>query len=103
MIRHEPELQHLERACRDCRRDGGGWYDFWSANVVEITRLVGPVARCSALRSDKAFKVAHTHFIQVWIDSLGETRTGPWDAQRTATAGTEQLELFEQQPVEGHR
>ena len=75
LITREPELAHFERACRACREDGGQFVDFWTQNVSEITRLVGPVARCPALRSDRAYRVAHAHFLQIWIDAMSETRS----------------------------
>ena len=98
MVAREPELAFIERACRECRRDGGGWFDFWSANVAEITRLVGPVARCPGLRSDRAWKVMRTRFLQTWIDAMAERRTGPWDTP-AASVEPAQQQLFEQQPT----
>lgn len=95
MLDIEPELAFIERSCRACREDGGKFVDFWTQNVSEITRLVGPVARCPALRSGRAWKVMHSHFLQTWIDATGETRTGPWDTP-AASVEPEQQQLFAQ-------
>lgn len=74
MVEREPDLAHLERSCRAAKQQGAKWHDFWSTHVEQINRLVGPVARCPALRSERAWKVVMAHLLQVWIDAVGKPR-----------------------------
>ena len=90
LLTREPELKHVERSCRACRQQGASWFDFWTEHVEQITRLVGPVARCPVLRSDRAWKAANLHLIDVWIDAMGgEPAALSWDSPP----------LFEQETV----
>lgn len=81
MVNREPELAGIERACRAARQQGASWFDFWSTHVEQLTRMVGPVARCPGLRSDRAWKVMLSHLLQVWLDAMTEPPTLPWDSR----------------------
>ncbi len=81
MVIREPELAHLERSCRAARQQGAGWHDFWSEHHVQLGRLVGPIARSPVLRPDKAYRIARTHLLQVWIDAMAEPVALPWDSR----------------------
>lgn len=85
MTRIEPELRGIERDCRAAKQQGANWHDFWSEHVGQLTPLVGPVARCPGLRSDRAWKIMHARLLQTWIDAMGEPATLPWDSRPPMT------------------
>ena len=82
MTRHEPRLLGLERTIVEARQAGATFSDWWTEHHEQLGRLVGFGAESPVLRNDKAYRVARTHLLQVWVDTMSEGSVKlPWDSR----------------------
>ena len=82
MAQREPELTALARIIIQARQAGATFSDWWTEHHEQLGRLVGFGAESPVLRNDKAYRVARTHLLQVWVDTMSEGSVKlPWDSR----------------------
>lgn len=40
MLKHEPELIHLEHSARRARQQAASWYDWWSEHNAQLAHIL---------------------------------------------------------------